>query len=545
MSEARPPWKVVKRDGRTEPFEPEKLQHTLFAATERLGAPNPFLARELTDGVVHFLAAEAAGRPLATSEIAETVAKVVREFGHSALADAYEAAIQVPTAPKAARSRAVSSVMQAAGTPITADQSFFEVERASSEQILREYSLNFVWPREFVSAHRDGLLHLTGLETPLEMGGVVLPPVRPESDASSSYLKAIVAARAHAGQFLAIDGPEYELAVRSDSVDGRTDAFLSEVRLAADATGLTILLNLNHPEPPPWDAHMAGGPLFPTPGGQAAEESWRLTSRLALQAIVAPRNGVRIWWHVQESDFEPEHLPTLLKLAAFAADGIPIEFVFDRPKRIIALGPGLDRRHPAVLALVGINLSALVMQLGAGPADRAVFLKKLGSLTRFAKSAGHVRQDYVRKHARPSARAGFLLERSRLVVVPAGLDAAVRTLLGPESTSPGLITDFGKQVLTTIREALAGDRPRVLDSVIDSSLDADVLWTGHVSLQDPHLTVRQQIKAASVLHYAAGGGSACLRLVTEQAASSEELTDLLRASWESDIARLVLCRPNS
>ena len=545
MSEARPPWKVVKRDGRIEPFEPEKLQHTLFAATEGLGAPNPFQARELTDGVVHFLAADAAGRPLPTSEIAETVAKVVREFGHSALAGAYEAAIQVPTAPKGARTRAASNVMQVAGTPITAEQSFFEVERTSSEQSLREYSLNFVWPREFVSAHRDGLLHLTGLETPLEMAGVVLPPVRPESDASSSYLKGIVTARAHAGQVLAIDGPEYALAVGSGSVDERVDAFLSELRLAADATGLTILLNLNHPDPPPWIVDIAGGPLFPASGGQAAEGTRQLASRLALQATAAPRNEVRIWWHVRESDFEPEHLPTLSKLAASAAAGAPVEFIFDRPKRPAALGAGLDRRHPGVVAMVGINLPALVMQLGAGPADCALFLKKLGSLTRFAKSAGHVRQDYLRKHARPTARAGFLLERSRLVVVPAGLDAAVRALLGPESTSPGLITDFGKQVLTSIREALASDRPRVLDSVIDSPLEHAVGWNGSICLSDPSLTVRQQIKAASVLHHAAGGGSARLRLVTEQATSSEELTSLLRASWESDIARLVLRGPNS
>src|SRR5262249_42394750 len=163
------------------------------------------------------------------------------------------------------------------------------------------------------------------------------------------------------------------------------------------------------------DAEMTGGPLFPPAPAQAAEEARQLASRLALRVIAGPRKGLRVWWHVRESDFEPAELPGLLKLAAAASDGSAMEFVFDRPKRPVALGPGLDRRHPAVVAVVGINLTALVMQLGAGPADRAVFLQKLGSLTRFAKSAAHVRQDYLRKHARPSARAGFLLERSRLV----------------------------------------------------------------------------------------------------------------------------------
>jgi hypothetical protein len=43
-------------DGRAEPFEPERISRSLFAAGERLGRPDAFLARELTEGVLHFLA---------------------------------------------------------------------------------------------------------------------------------------------------------------------------------------------------------------------------------------------------------------------------------------------------------------------------------------------------------------------------------------------------------------------------------------------------------------------------------------------------------
>ncbi len=54
-----PPAWVRKRDGRLEPFDADKISRALFAASEALGRPDAFLARELTDGVVHFLTEEA------------------------------------------------------------------------------------------------------------------------------------------------------------------------------------------------------------------------------------------------------------------------------------------------------------------------------------------------------------------------------------------------------------------------------------------------------------------------------------------------------
>ncbi len=82
---------VRKRDGRVVPFEADKISRSLFAVTEALTRPDAFLARELADSVVHFLAAETEGKTPATEEVAETVAKVVRELGHPALAEAFVA----------------------------------------------------------------------------------------------------------------------------------------------------------------------------------------------------------------------------------------------------------------------------------------------------------------------------------------------------------------------------------------------------------------------------------------------------------------------
>src|SRR3989442_93704 len=85
---APPAW-VRKRDGQIVPFEADKISRALFAATEALVRPDAFLARELADGVVHFLTEENSGATPTTEDIAELVAKVVRELGQPALAETF------------------------------------------------------------------------------------------------------------------------------------------------------------------------------------------------------------------------------------------------------------------------------------------------------------------------------------------------------------------------------------------------------------------------------------------------------------------------
>ena len=80
---------IQKRDGRLVPFEADKISRALFAATEGLGRRDAFLARELTDSIVHFLGVEAGGTTLTTGQVADMVVKVVRELGHPALAHAF------------------------------------------------------------------------------------------------------------------------------------------------------------------------------------------------------------------------------------------------------------------------------------------------------------------------------------------------------------------------------------------------------------------------------------------------------------------------
>src|SRR4051812_29360856 len=84
-----PAW-VRKPNGRLVPFDADHICQTLFAATERLGRSDAFLARELTDGVLHFLAAERPGSVAPSAWVSELVVKVVRQLRHSELANAFE-----------------------------------------------------------------------------------------------------------------------------------------------------------------------------------------------------------------------------------------------------------------------------------------------------------------------------------------------------------------------------------------------------------------------------------------------------------------------
>src|SRR5207302_1347167 len=83
-----PTW-VSKRDGRLVPFDADKISRALFAATESLGRPDAFMARELTDSIVHFLAPEADNSTLTSAQVAELVIKIVRELGQPALSQAF------------------------------------------------------------------------------------------------------------------------------------------------------------------------------------------------------------------------------------------------------------------------------------------------------------------------------------------------------------------------------------------------------------------------------------------------------------------------
>ncbi|HKA06598.1 MAG TPA: ATP cone domain-containing protein [Gemmataceae bacterium] len=467
-------------NGRSEPFEPERITRRLFAVTERVGHPDAFLARELTDGVLHFLNSDTVGPNPTPSQIAEVVVKVVRELGQPALASAYEESVGLPPG---------GLLPESLNEPSDA--------RIGPSQI---------FPRDLVSAHEEGLIRLTGLESPRELAGVLthLP--------LGGIRHAVRHAREIAGEYLAIDGPEFDLAAMPGDPIQLADEFLQEARSAAVAAGLTLILNLNIALPP---ARMSegAGPLFQPGAGKESDRHRQIARALGERAHDGP---LAIWWHVT-ADNAKHNMPAerLLRNST--------EFVFDRDRAPIQLGPGIDRQTPATLIEVGVNLARLVELTGGLPVDPEVFLRRVGSLARFAKTAGHVKHDYLRRHGAAAVREAFLLDRARLVLVPIGLADAARAANGPPA-------EFARDILRTLRTAAEGDRPRVMPVRIDSPLGDDE-WG---AVADPDFSMRQQIRRASQLHAVTGAGR--VDLVVN--GTNGDRAEALRLAAESSVVRL-------
>lgn len=490
------PERVRLPDGRTEPFAPERIARSLFEAAARVGVVDAFLARELTESSLHFLSQVADGREVTIDQIVEVVSKAVRELGQPAIAHEYE---NRPTRTELPRPSTITSPpeLQAGVAPLEA------VHFVARERLTR-VSLERVYPSDLVSAHQEGLIRLTDLDHPFELDGLVQ---------SSFGWSECRLARLLSARLIAIDGPEHDLDA-STNVEQLARSW-SE---AAESFGVHALINLNSSAP----ARLleATGPLFSN-DSPSKPTSYHQALSLA-RAIDAP--NLTVIWHLSEVDFVDSARQTDLATVVLCSPSI--EFAFDRPRGSVVLGPGLDRNTPATLTTVGINLSQLLQQLGGPPVDPERFLSKVASLTRFAKTAGHVRQDFLRRHGRAPLQEAFLLDRARLVLVPMGLDLVASATDRPPQ-------ELARDILRTIRSAAETDRPRTMPVRVDSPAGN---WGG-IPLPAPS-TGRNAIRAASSLHHAAGGG----RLELQSVADPAEAIGLLKLALDGHISRLRFVR---
>ena len=418
-SPALPAW-VKRRDGRVVPFDPDTIAQDLFAAAEALGMADPFMTRELTDGVLHFLAVDCPESIPATAWIADLVAKVVRELRQPRLAMAFAERARKPA------STIAQGVVGGAATPA-------EVVRRS----LEVYSLEKVYSRDLAAAHGNGLLVLTGLDGPRELAAAVLTPPEPSATLQAlQLLEAILEARGGVAGWLAVDGAEY---LELENGSPPLPRLLTPVLQAA---GLQARLHLNAAEPPSWATQIAHGPLFADQTAVPGPADPLRAAAAVVQAVLARDRDhcpFAIDWHLGERDFADSSDAArgeLLESMVRAALGeYPITFVFDRLRRPLSLGPGLDRLHTYLLMTVGLNLCRL-LEHTAITDDIELFLRKLASLARLAVSAGVQKRHYVREtlHDEAAERSflsrGFVLDRARLMVTPLGLDGAVRVLTG-------------------------------------------------------------------------------------------------------------------
>jgi hypothetical protein len=584
---------IQKRDGRLVPFEADRISRALFAAGESLGQPDAFAARELADSIVHFLRTEAAGTTPTTAQIAELVVKIVRELGQPALARAFaEAQTRKAESGKQAEEdhrqsgtwkgatenwepvpgyRFASSV-NLGPTPLQLAQwiegcpSPAALSWRTARACFRDYALREIYTRDLVAAQSDGLLTLTGLAAPLQLSAQIagLDPTR-----GPDLVEVLDEARNLAGEYVALDGPEY-LLTTAGTPKGVAQSFLRELAIGLRLTHLHAVINLHTALPPPWAEALAVGPLFEGrwPGPEP-KQTTSLLEQLVEPLLLAGTGGraVRIDWHLSEQDFLADYLPGLLRLARRALDGAPLGFVFDRPNRPVALAEGLDRQHPAVLLTVGLHLPRLIEQSRPG-LDPPQFLRKLGSLARLALSAAAQKREFLRRHrwVRPEVNRGFLLDRARLVVVPVGMDHAIRMLMGQGFGTSGPARAFAQQVVSTLRSVLQQDgQSSSLDACIDSSVDYRLSLIGQreeepagaaslgsrpsaqeiagLTPWDPQTSLRDQLQGAGPVHAMAGTGTLALFITEERAISPEELVQLLHYAWQhTEVARIRLVR---
>jgi hypothetical protein len=513
MSDVSLPAWVKKRDGRVVPFDPDAIGQDLFAAAESLGGADPFLTRELTDGVLHFLATERSDNVPTTEWIAELVVKVVRELRQPRLAQAFASHARPPAAHHATPADVVRRGLEA-------------------------YSLDAVYSRDLAAAHRDGLLVLTGLNAPRELAAAVLTPREPLASLQTlQLLDAVLEAREGVAGWLALDGTEhYNLEAGAPPLPRLLAPVLA-------ATGLKVRLQLNAAEPPAWArANDAGlGPLFadavPSDLAHDLEKAVRIVQ--AVLSLERSRCPFVIDWRLGERDFtgEPARAEALGLLARAALGEYPIVFGFERPSRSCTLGPGLDRLHSYLLLSVGLHLPRLLEHTGvAGNLD--LFVRKLASLARVAVSAAVQKRHYLRQSLRevdadrPFLQRGFLLERARVLVTPIGLDAAVRSLMGHGLAEGKAGIDAGRRMMQALGSALAEEgKSRLVDCVLD--------WPDALPAEALGGSARAQTSAWGRLHAAAGAGTAVVALAVEERVSAEQVVRLLEWAWrETDVCRL-------
>jgi hypothetical protein len=522
MSTTAPAW-VRKRDGRLVPFQADRISRSLFAATEALGRPDAFLARELTDGVLHFLSGEGEGHIPTTADIAELLAKVVRELGHPALARAYADRVRAPERTIAVEFAATESLPSVVARCTTA------------------YSLGAVFTPDLAAAHRDGLLTLTGLEAPLQLAGSVIGSTGP-------LWERLLEARQHTGGFIALDGAEHQLPRSLLRADDAAAGFVRQLDTGLSGTPLQAVINLNAAPVGPGAADPADGPLFS--GLRASPDADRLTvlADALLHAVAASATSARIEWHLSERDFGAQSVQRLRRVAQLAAEGTAMAFVLDRPRRPIRLADGLSRNHPALLLMVGIHLARLADLPGAG-SDQDLFLRKLGTLARWAVSAAVQKREFVRRHAADGSplTRGFLLERARLLVAPVGLDDAVRSL-GGGSLCEDRGAAIGRRIVERLREVLHAQGSACL---IETTLDSPpefrlngVSTAAGVTPWSAESPVPKQLAAAWDLHGAARGGTAAVLLADHARPQAETLVEWLRCAWEqTEVERVRFLRP--
>jgi hypothetical protein len=555
--EAWPPAWIYKRDGRLVAFEADKVSRSLFAASEALGGPDPFKARELTDGVLHFLASEVNGRATTTAELSEIIIKVVRELGHPDLARIFadgagwRADSSRHRAEDHARPRQAfedeASTLAARNTTELKDVDI-------GDEVLGEPGFRDTLGRDLAGLQADGFLVLAGLERPGRLASIVCPP---PAQAAARLEEALERSRSVVGPLLIVEAPEH-LAPTLHHCQQDARAFLRDMETWLRANHRYCLLNLNCTQPPAWAVQVALGPLFDESNDEN-QFPLRFSNGIVSDWYEQWEQGcrIRVYWHLSENDLQECARDRLERVIEVALAGRPLCFVLDRPGQPISLGEGTTHSRPAVLLTVGLNLPRLAEHLTPGVSLDA-YLGKLMTLVRLARSAGLRQRELLRLRASQhlELRQGFLLERARLVLTPIGLEAAACKL--SENDHAGRTrSEIARALVQCLHDTAERECERDgLEAVVDSpslfdlsaqqeSVDMSDLSSVSVAgltCWDAKAPPLLQLREAGSWHKMTGAGTAALLLSGQHLSPAVVRERICDAWWRSEVRRMRIVR---
>jgi hypothetical protein len=483
-------------EGHLQPVSADIISQRLFQASERLGQPRVFLARELADRIVECLADDP--EPLSETELHEQVAKFVREFGYPVLAWAYWQEIGASQA-------------------------------------------TVGWPRDVDSLRQSGLLVLDG-ETPVyRLADLVLrfpDDGQPGDEAISRSIE---------------QGSRISSAVTWDAFDEKLAQWPGPCHVITERAAKVLTESVErHRVVASVHLNCAGSlarasdsasPLFADFPRPSIDESRRRLLALSLARMLAGQPRVRLYWHIPLSErcrIDPADIPDELRQLVRAQ--VSLEWVFDRPREDISLGPGLSRSHGAVLAYVGCHCHRLVAQLG--PVRWQEYREKLRTLTRLARSAARCHYQHLRGAGVPEWREGFLLERSRFVLVPIGLEAAVRQLCDERGLDERTLIERTEELLTTMQGELSqtsGLPMGIIDGWPGDFLQTDGQTAGQeirgLTGWDPRANVLEQLRLSEALQRQTQTGTAALWVSPALLNDANEFVTLLQRLARSEVRR--------
>lgn len=479
-----PVW-VRKRDGQMEPFDPEKINQTLFAALRTLGRPDAFVARELTDSVLHFLATESGSSVIASADIHDWVVKVVRELGQPDLAQAYAEYAQ-------SRSRRTEAeggdVAQGVGPTLAQITQWLrgvpqaeQIRGRIADAVLEAFSLRHVLSPNLTTAVQDGLLALGGLTSPRELSAAVvrlLAIQRESPEAALDGFALLRRVRNYVSDTVALDTPERELSLHGLRI-GEVPAWLRHLNAAASFLGLRVILNLGAGHGEKNGGRLGCGSLFTESEAAQSEDRLRGFREVLVEETLAlgPTSAVGIDWHLSPSDFEPgDGQKRFLALLRAALRGQPIRFVRGRAGSPKPLAEGLDEKHPAILLWATLNLGTLRQRIGK-VTDPEELARRTLSLVRLAISAGTQKRDFIRTCPQ-GHRPPFLLDQAAVGIRLAGLmEIVAEAFGGPDALAASEAWAFAGRFYQVLADALPaearrGALPVVLEDRTTTSLGA-------------------------------------------------------------------------